>query len=110
MARVDEAGTNAEEENTILLILCVELGRDDVHGRLTQGVDRQRGVLVVIDPVDVSDAARDYHDLLDRPVEDLGHEEVVQVDVSDHVGLYCLADFTGKLFRSLTPVIFVRLV
>lgn len=101
MTNIDKPGTDAEEGDSVLLVLCVELGVNHIHRRLASAVDTGQVDLVVVDPVHVAHATRDADDLLDLALEDLGHEDVVEVDVGEDVDVEDLPKLGVKLFTLL---------
>ena len=78
---------DTHEEHPIFLILCVELGHNNVHGRLGGRVQGTYLNLEIIDQVEVGVAAGNGDDLLDLALHDKREEEVEEVDVADDIGL-----------------------
>lgn len=87
VAYIHHSGADGQEENAVLLVLCVELGRDHVQAGLGNCVEGSSRQLEAVDRVWVCQAARNGNDLLDLALEDERDELVVQVDVANHVGL-----------------------
>lgn len=78
---------DTEEEHTVSLVLRVELGNNDVHGRLSGSIQSAYLNLEIVDQVEVGMTARNMDDLLDLALHDKREEEVEEVDVADDVGL-----------------------
>ena len=75
------------EENTIFLVLRVELGHNDVHGRLRGRVQSTCFNLEIVDQVEIGMAAGNGDDLLDLAFHDKREEKIKKVDVADDIGL-----------------------
>ncbi len=87
VAHLYRSRADTHEEHTVFLVLRVELGHNDVHGRLGGSIQRACLDVEPIDQVEVSMAAGDGDDLLDRALHDEREEEVEKVDVPDDIGL-----------------------
>ena len=87
MAHIHHSWADTKEEHTVFLVLCVELGYNDVQGRLGGSVQRSSLNLVIVDPVKVAMTAGNGDDLLDLALHDKRKEEVEEVDVADDIGL-----------------------
>lgn len=87
VAHLDHARANAQEEDAVLLVLGAELGCDHVHGGLAGGVEGAGLDVVLVGKVAVGKAAGNDDDFLGIALEDHGHEEMVEVDVADDVGV-----------------------
>lgn len=74
MAHVNEARADTQEQNSVALVLSVELGRDHVHGCFAGSVQRPSGKVVVVHPLRVGHAAGDADDLFGAAFEDLWDE------------------------------------
>lgn len=78
---------DTHEEHAVFLVLRVELGHNDVHGRLGGRVQCTCLDLEIVDEVEVGVAAGNGDDLLDLAIHDKREEEVEEVDVADDIGL-----------------------
>ena len=87
VAHLYHSRADTHEEHTVFLVLRVELGHNDVHGRLGGRVQSICLNLEIIDQVEVGVAAGNSDDLLDLALQDKREEEVEEVDVADNIGL-----------------------
>jgi hypothetical protein len=87
VAHLYHSRANAHEEHTVFLILRVELGHNDVHGRLGGRVQSICLNLEIVDQVEVGVTAGNSDDLLELALHDKREEEVEEVDVADDIGL-----------------------
>ena len=106
VAHLHHSRADTQEEHAVVLVLRVELGHDDVHGRLGGSIQRARLDVETVDQVEVGVAAGDGDDLLDRALEDKGEEEVDEVDVADDVGPEELRRHVLQLLDLVAPVFF----
>jgi hypothetical protein len=87
VAHLYHSRANAHEEHTVFLILRVEFGHNDVHGRLGGRVQSTCLNLEIVDQVEVGVTAGNGDDLLELALHDKREEEVEEVDVADDIGL-----------------------
>lgn len=87
VAHLYRSRADTHEEHTVFLVLRVELGHNDVHGRLRGRVQSTCLNLEIVDQVEVGMAAGNGDDLLDLALHDKRKEEVEEVDVADDIGL-----------------------
>lgn len=79
--------TDTQEEHAIFLVLHVELGHDDVQGRLGGSIQATEIHFGIVGHVEVSRTAGNGNDLLGLALQDKRKEEVEKVDVADDIGL-----------------------
>jgi len=87
VAHLYHSRADTHEEHTIFLVLRVELGHNDVHGRLGGSIQSTCLNLEIVDQVEVGMTAGNSDDLLDLALHDKREEEVEEVDVADDIGL-----------------------
>lgn len=87
VAHLHRSRADTKEEHTVFLVLCVELGHNDIQGRLGGSIQRSYLNLVIVDKVKVAMTAGNGDDLLDLALHDKREEEVEEVDVADDIGL-----------------------
>ena len=87
MAHLYHSRADTHEEHAVFLVLRVELGHNDVHGRLGGRIQRTVLNLEIVDEAEVGMAAGKGDDLLDLAFHDKREEEVEEVDIADDVGL-----------------------
>lgn len=87
MAGFDEAGRDADEQNTVFAVCCAELCDGHVQCCLAYGIGRRVVNVELGDQVLVCHSGRNGDDLLCASLEDQREENVDQVDVADDVGL-----------------------
>ena len=104
MAHLHDSRAETEEEHAVFLVLRVELGYDDVHGRFRGGIQSTRLHLEIVDEVEVGVTAGDGDDLLDLALHDEREEEVEEVDVADGIGLEELRRDFVQLLDLIAPV------
>lgn len=85
LADLDYSWTHTNKENTILLVLRIELGHDDVHGCLGSSVQSTCLDVEVVNQVEVGMATGDSNDLFDVALQDKWEEKIEKVDVSNHI-------------------------
>jgi hypothetical protein len=78
---------DTHEEHTVFLVLRVELGHNNVHGRLGGSVQSTDINLAIVGQVEVGKSGGNGNDLLGLTLQDKRVEEVEEVDVSDDIGL-----------------------
>lgn len=86
-ARGHGSGADIQEQDTLVGVLRVELGRRGVHGGLADGVGRREGGLELPDERQVGHAGGDGDDLLGAALEDEREVDVEEVHVADDVDL-----------------------
>jgi hypothetical protein len=78
---------DTHEEHTVFLVLRVELGHNNVHGRLGGSVQSTDINLAIVGQVEVGKSGGYGNDLLGLTLQDKRVEEVEEVDVADDIGL-----------------------
>lgn len=78
---------HTHKEHAVFLVFCIELGHNDVHGRLGSSVQGTRVHFEIVDKVEVGVAAGNGDDLLGLGLHHKREEEVEKVDVADDIGL-----------------------
>ena len=87
VAHLYRSRADTHEEHTVFLVLRIELGYNDVHGRLGGRIQSTYLNLEIVDQVEVGMTAGNGDDLLDLALHDKREEEVEEVDVADDIGL-----------------------
>jgi len=87
VAHLYRSRADTHEEHTVFLVLRVELGHNDVHGRLGGRIQSTYLNLEIVDQVEIGMTAGNGDDLLDLALHDKREEEVEEVDVADDIGL-----------------------
>lgn len=87
MAHLHEARGDAQEEDTLLLVLGVELADNHVQSRFGRSIDGHIVDFVIVDEVEIGMPAANGDGLLDLALLDQRQEEVEEVDVADDVHL-----------------------
>ena len=87
LAHLYHSRADTHEEHTVFLVLRVEFGHNDVHGRLRGRIQSTCLYLKIVDKVEVGMTAGNGDDLLDLALHDKREEEVEEVDVADGIGL-----------------------
>ena len=87
VAHLYHSRADTHEEHTVFLVLRVELGHNNVHGRLGGRIQSTYLNLEIIDQVEVGMTAGNGDDLLNLALHDKREEEVEEVDVADDIGL-----------------------
>ena len=87
VAHFHHSRAQAEDEHTVFLVLCAELGHDDVHGRLGGGVQGRILDVEIVDEFKVGMTTGDGDDLLGLAFQYKRHEKVEEVDVAGDIGL-----------------------
>ena len=87
VAHLYHSRADTHEEHTVFLVLRVELGHNDVHGRLGGRIQCTYLNLEIVDQVEVGMTAGNSDDLLDLALHDKREEEVEEVDIADDIGL-----------------------
>lgn len=103
LAHLHHARADAEEKDTLLLVLHVVLGHNDVQSRLGCSIQTTDVNPNLVGHVDVGQTCGNGDDLLDLALEDKRKEEVEEVDVTDDVGLEQVCDNTLELLRLVGP-------
>lgn len=109
VAHLYYSGADTHEEHTVFLVLRVELGHNDVHGRLGGRVQSTCLNLEIVDQVEVGVAAGNGDDLFDLALHDKREEEVEEVDVADDIGLEQLRRDILQLLDLVGPVEYIAL-
>ena len=86
-AHVHHSGAHTKDEHTVFLVLCAELGHNDVQGRLGGSVQSRTLNVQIVDEVKVGMTTGKGDDLLSLTLQYKRHEEVEEVDVADDIGL-----------------------
>ncbi len=87
MAHLYHPRADTHEEHTVLLILGIELGHNNVRGRLGGSVQSTVLNLEIVDQFEVGVAAGNGDDLLNLTLHNKREEQVEEVDVADDIGM-----------------------
>ena len=85
IAHLYRSRADTHEEHTVFLVLRVELGHNNVQGRLGGRIQSICLNLEIVDEVEVSLTAGNGDDLLDLALHDKREEKVEEVDVADDI-------------------------
>lgn len=72
VARIDHSRADAEEQDTLFLVLGAELGGDHIQGGLADGVESAHADLVLADQLRVRHSRGNSHNLLGLALENKG--------------------------------------
>ena len=84
---IHNAGTDADEEHTVFLVLRAVLGHDDIQSSFECRVQSGHLDIVRVDKLEIGVTTGKGDDLLLVALQDQREEEVVKMNVSDDVGL-----------------------
>ena len=104
LAHIHHSRAYAEDEHTVFLVLCAELGHNDVQGRLGGRVYGRILNVKIVDEVKIGMTTGDGDDLLGLALQYKRHEKVEQVDVTGDIGLEHFVYNVVKLLRLFAPV------
>lgn len=87
LAHIYHARTYTQEKDTVLFVLRGELGGDHIQRCLGDSVEGRQVQFHAPHYIEIRQTARNSYDLLVFSFQDLWHEEVVKMNVTDDVGL-----------------------
>ena len=91
VAHLHRSWADAKEEHTVFLVLCAELGHNDVQGRLRGSVYSSWLNLVIVDPLKIAMTAGNGDNFLNLALHNKRVEEFEEMNVAGDIGF--------KLFR-----------
>lgn len=86
MTDFDRSRADTKEEHTVFLVLCAELGHNNVQGRFGRTIQRAYLNVVVVDEINITMTAGNSDDLLDLALHNKGKKQVEEVDISHDIG------------------------
>lgn len=103
VAHVNHSWADAQKKDTVLFVLRTEFGGYHVHRHLARAIQSGAVNVIFVHPIHVTHTTRDCHYLLDLPLEDLWHEQVIEVDVGQDIDVHQFVKLLRKLFWIRSP-------